>query len=175
MLTLMIETKTMKLISMTDFVLQQDKEIEYYNDFDEKYHCFNRVLKYAKLLKTPLNLGMFIPCDENGNILKDPELTMMQGDGSIYYGASDEDFDIYSQAEEKVIFEGFELVTDIYKSCKRFIIWMPDNVNQVYRNVLYPNGKNDKFFFNHYKEFTTVEDLVKFNLELKFKKALAKK
>ncbi|MDM8174820.1 hypothetical protein QT327_10705 [Olivibacter sp. 47] len=37
------------------------------------------------------------------NPLPDPELTMMQGDGYVYYGASHEDFDQYARMEEKVI------------------------------------------------------------------------
>lgn len=31
-----------------------------------------------------------------------PEVTMMQGDGYVYYGASDEEFAEYAQAEERV-------------------------------------------------------------------------
>ena len=41
----------MKLISMTDFVLY-------------KKESHTQIMKYAKFLKQPLTLGMFIPCDE---------------------------------------------------------------------------------------------------------------
>lgn len=36
------------------------------------------------------------------NPLPDPELTMRQGNGSVYYGASDEEFEEYAKMEEKV-------------------------------------------------------------------------
>ena len=41
----------MKLISMTDFVLY-------------KKESHTQIMKYAKFLKQPLTLGMFVPCDE---------------------------------------------------------------------------------------------------------------
>ena len=40
----------MKLISMTDFVLY-------------KKESHTQIMKYAKFLKQPLTLGMFVPCD----------------------------------------------------------------------------------------------------------------
>ena len=53
----------MKLISMTDFVISLwDKDITT-EDFAQT------TIKYATFLKQPLKLEMFIPCDEDGNIL----------------------------------------------------------------------------------------------------------
>ena len=87
-----------KLISMTDYVLL-DKHAG---------SPINMNKQYAHFLKQPLKLGMFIPCDEEGNVLEDPENTMKQGDGHVYYSADDEDFKKYEQAKERVLFEGFE-------------------------------------------------------------------
>ena len=56
-----------KLISMTDFVLKDRGHI---NHIDSFLLCCN----YARFLKRPLTLGMFVPCDEEGNILKKPKL-----------------------------------------------------------------------------------------------------
>lgn len=82
----------MKLISMTDFVLQQQNEAYSKDQFVE------RVEAYANFLKEPLKLEMFIPCDEDGNILEKPKLI-------------DERYNIklldYEQALEKVLFKGF--------------------------------------------------------------------
>lgn len=58
-----------------------------------------------------LNLGDFIPC-LNGKPLKDPESTMKQGDGQVYYTASDEDFKEYQKAEQKVIFKGWVVANE---------------------------------------------------------------
>ena len=57
----------MKLISMTDYVLLQHAESSNQNEFEDK--CF----KYATFLKQPLKLEMFVPCDEDGNVLEKPK------------------------------------------------------------------------------------------------------
>lgn len=67
-----------------------------YFDGDREYHFLNR----------------FVPCVLSGKILEDPELTMRQGNGNVYYGASDEEFDIYRDHLSKVWFEGFEVEKD---------------------------------------------------------------
>jgi len=102
----------MKLISMVDYVLEQ--EVKLYED--ETGFLNDRlvnIFRYANFLKKPLELGMFIPCDEDGNVLEDPELTMLQGDGETYYSASDEEFKQYWEAEERVLFDGFQ-ISDIF-------------------------------------------------------------
>jgi hypothetical protein len=96
------------LTSMTDFVLRQGLHSTLMME-KGMFNCH----KYANFLKRPLELGMFIPCDKEGNVLEDPELTLSQGDGFTYYQASDEDFQIYGEAEDRVLFEGnkFRIVT----------------------------------------------------------------
>lgn len=57
------------LKSMTDFVLEQwhpenlEKE-----EFEEVY---TKIHNYAKFLKQPLTLSMFVPCDKKGNVYVD--------------------------------------------------------------------------------------------------------
>ena len=58
----------MKLIKMTAFVLSFGTESNRCN-YEQAYDLIS---SYAKFLETPLNLGMFIPCDEKGNVLKQP-------------------------------------------------------------------------------------------------------
>ena len=55
----------MKLISLSDYVLQL---------WDDKLmsEIGIRAINYAKFLKQPLKLEMFVPCDDEGNILKAP-------------------------------------------------------------------------------------------------------
>lgn len=85
----------MKLISMTDFVLQQQNESYSKDQFVE------RVEAYANFLKEPLKLEMLIPCDDIGYILEKPDLI-------------DERYNLrllnYKQALEKVLFKGFEII-----------------------------------------------------------------
>ncbi len=86
----------MKLISMTDFVLEQDTNWSYKNTIVS-------IRDYANFLKQTLELWMFVPCDENGNVLEEPN----EIGGIIQYPQEMID---YQQAKERCLFEGWELV-----------------------------------------------------------------
>ena len=96
----------MKLISMTSFVLEQNKILETYVNHLRK-PLFERCVNYANFLKQPLKLEMFVPCDEDGDILDEPEdyelrLTnmMTEYNDEVYR---------YKQAKEKVLFENIPI------------------------------------------------------------------
>lgn len=95
--------KPREFIPMLDYVFEQRKK----NDTDN-IRRFWSCERYARLLSLKPELWMFVPCDDEGNVLEDPELTMRQGDGQVYYGASEEDFEQYQKAKDRVLFEGFE-------------------------------------------------------------------
>lgn len=84
-----------KLIPMVDFVLEAH-EACVSSTFDN--------YRYAKFLKQPINIGMFIPCDEDGNVLEEPDSV---GVGNQFY--YERALDQYQQAKERVLFEGFEI------------------------------------------------------------------
>jgi hypothetical protein len=93
-----------KLIPMTDFVLERSKQSIIDLTFEESIKKTIKIVKeifeYAKFLKQPLKLEMFVPCDEDGNILEEPDCNL-----DIRVSEMKE----YQKAKEKVIFEGFEL------------------------------------------------------------------
>ena len=60
------------LIPMTDFVLEQLNEQN--SRTKPMREVFNSLEKYAKFLKQPLKLEMFVPCDEEGNVLEEPKI-----------------------------------------------------------------------------------------------------
>ncbi len=91
----------MKLIPMTDFVLEQHVESSNQNEFED--NCY----KYANFLKQPLKLEMFIPCDEDGNVLKKTVCINQCESCDCMY-----EFDLFEQSKEKVLFEGFSLRLD---------------------------------------------------------------
>lgn len=97
----------MKLIPMIEFVLESDEKIG--NPYTlEKYRQVTR--NYANFLKQPLTLGMFVPCDEEGNPLRPVGAPFMKYE-----------VEAYQQAKERVLFEGFKLqdtrgVYDIVRS-----------------------------------------------------------
>lgn len=103
----------MKLISMTSYVLEQLKWIKDNNKV-EKEHDFTdhialeRLENYVNFLRTPLELGLFIACDEDGNVLDKPYTYAEQVLGMVEDRRRAEigyEFK-YQQAKEKCIFEG---------------------------------------------------------------------
>ena len=139
----------MKLISMTSFVLEQNKILETYVNYLRR-PLFEKIVNYAKFLKQPLKLEMFVPCDEDGDILEEPEYyeqrlpnMMTEYNDEIYR---------YEQAKEKVLFEGFELVRFIDKENPYYVV--SNGENEVTFHIgLYNFSKGVKFA-------KTIEDLI---------------
>ena len=92
------------LIPMTDFVLEQLNEQN--SRTKPMREVFNSLEKYAKFLKQPLKLEMFVPCDEKGNVLEEPQMRPVK----ISFDEEDMDYDAqelydYIEAKEKVLFK----------------------------------------------------------------------
>jgi hypothetical protein len=91
----------MKLISMTDFVLEQNEKFK--KDIWTAAHYSSIIICYARFLKQPLKLEMFIPCDDEGNVLK-----FDYPQNKAFDEIAQEAFEKqYEQEKEKVLFEGF--------------------------------------------------------------------
>ena len=88
----------MKLISMTSFVLQRD-----ITDIKQR----DSIVKYANFLKLPLKLEMFVPCDEDGNVLEEPKIEEEYVDEHTTQIFAQYQYDL-DKAKEKVLFEGIE-------------------------------------------------------------------
>lgn len=105
------------LIPMTDFVIEYAPK---FNPFgtDEQILCLDYIHNYAKFLKQPLKLEMFVPCDEDGNVLEEPinyniweELHYNNGKKEKGTIGFDEHLK-YHKTKENVLFEGFEYVSE---------------------------------------------------------------
>ena len=130
----------MKLVSMTDFVLEQ-RNI-YVEDRITKanvgLHVYlSKTSNYANFLKQPLQLGFFVPCDEDGNVLEEPNSKNYNEETNGWFNACNE----YQQAKERVIFDSF----------------------YVFDDTLY---QNDEMFWVGQFGDTTIEDLTPFNLTI---------
>jgi hypothetical protein len=146
--------KTLK--SMVEFVLDENNTKTLNpNDLAQKYiNCLN----HALLLSQQPNIGMFVPAVcKNGvwRVLEEPELT--DKNGKAYYQTESE-YNLfnkeYQQAKSNVIFKGFEIVN------KNFCQFITDG-------KCYAFYKEDNDKLQQWKtEIHTLEDLVKFNLEL---------
>lgn len=137
----------MKLISMVDFVL-------YYRDKCKDMVDYIDVIEnYAKFLKQPLTLGMFIPCDLEGNVLEEPDFWDANGrayDPKLTQRYCDSKIKEYQKAKERVLFEGFMLI-HIH--------------NKRYKQALVAKDKEGKGQFDIY-DYETIEDLVFMDLTL---------
>lgn len=146
----------MELISLIDYS-DYLNQTGYTNDT-----CWEKHLNYVSFLKQPLTLGMFVPCDLDGNVLEEPnhldyktknswnEL-VFKSDFSCnnYHQAYDE----YQEAKDRVLFVGFNL-----KYSDKF-------VTTVSNEKLWFNFKITNVFVND-RVVCIIEDLVKYNLEL---------
>ena len=116
--------KEMKLISMTEFVLETNHKImnTRYNDGELCASHAVSFVKYAKFLKQPLTLEIFVPCDEDGKPYDELEQWedllnkhMDHLDDEVPFGWGIEDIahgfpkkaEQYCQAKERVLLEGF--------------------------------------------------------------------
>jgi len=108
-----------QLLSMSDFVMNIHSRMHTMKaDSPSVRQFYNEVHEYAKLLKTPLVLGMFVPCDEDGHRLGVP----------ANYGANEQLDNTaaqikYQQAQERVIFEGRNEI-----GVKLFELWIADKM-----------------------------------------------
>lgn len=143
-----------KLIPMTDFVL------EYYSH--EGYadlQTLKLMNNYATFLKKPLTLGMFVPVDSKGQILKEPKNytswnslehnrkgTEKNLDSSVF-----EEYKIYQKAEKKCLFEGFKIAYNGY-SVVRITTTYDESIELSF-------NKNEMTF----QKFKDVESLTQFD------------
>lgn len=106
-----------KLVPMTVFV------IDYYsNEGYADLQTLNLMMNYAQFLKKKLVLGMFIPVDSAGNILKEPK--NYQSWKSLAHNSDESDVDtvstvflenaVYKKAQTKCYFDGFEVAYNGY-------------------------------------------------------------
>lgn len=139
--------------TMVQFVLENEQEP--YVDGTK----YKDIISYAKFLKTPLTLGMFVPTDEDEELL-----TIIP----FHEHRKGSDFEFhqhckYEEGTEKLIFNGFEVKEDMYHSTKRKIVWL-NETEQIYREFHYHNGEIKKIFLLDGK---VIEDLIPYKLTLK--------
>ena len=91
------------LIPMTDFV-NNVGNMENYPSHEE---TLSWIYNYATLLKQPLKLEMFVPCDEDGNVLEAGGVCKKNcscGEEAVQ-DCRDSRWEKYQKAKEKVLFE----------------------------------------------------------------------
>lgn len=94
----------MVLKSMAEFVSDSFNKIK--KTDIEIINEYISICKYAAFLQEPLTLGMFVPCNADGEALIDP--LDLDCDGITYYSKLNE----YECAKHNILFKDFELVFD---------------------------------------------------------------
>ena len=125
----------MKIIPTTDFVIQQNLRFANKEITIEQLQLL--LLNYALFLKMPLNLGMFIPCDKEGNVLKSKPLSP----------ASDDEWDLW------------ENTRDFYKEAKEKVLFKLEDGYNVQDIIM---GLNEHYSDEGHLNDYTVEDLIIF-------------
>ena len=82
-----------KLIEIIDYIIEQHEQCVSSTD---------RTYNYAIFLKQPLELWMFVPCDEEGKVLEKPDCSLGKDCASPPCAR-------YQQAKERCLFKGFEM------------------------------------------------------------------
>lgn len=143
-----------QLIPMTDFV------IEYYsNEGYADLQTLKMMINYAQFLKKKLSIGMFVPVDEYGNILKMPanypvwKSRKSRTEGLIN-DAEETEFKKYKKAEAKCFFTGFEIAYNGY-SVVRIVASYNHSIELSF-------NKNDLTF----QLFTDIDSLTDFEIYL---------
>ena len=91
----------MKLVSMVEYILNLKTSLNKEKTLDV-WTWKDSVIEYAKFLKQPLRLEMFVPCDDEGKELKGKPLSPAS-DGE--WDRWEKEKDIYKKAVDKVVFK----------------------------------------------------------------------
>lgn len=152
-----------KLISTTDFVLEQKeyiKEVDKLSFFEIQIKInefYDKVVHHTTQMKRPLEKGMFIVCDDGGNVLEEPKESNYNL-GDIHAGYFKLDVDKYQQAKEHVLFKGFYSVDEKTVSNGEIEIIFGNLITlMIHRNHGSEGITKEKMF---------IEDLVDYNLTI---------
>ena len=142
------------LVPMTDFVIEYAPK---FNPFgtDEQILCLDYIHNYAKFIKQPLKLEMFVPLDDKGRICHEviinDEDDLNSERFKKYYETENKEFE---NACLKMLFEpNFK----VKYSDGDTLIWLDTTlvIGQL-------QEKQDKFILSRFRNGETIEDLIGF-------------
>ena len=139
-----------ELIKMTDYITIID------NNAGNGGH-YDKIVRYCNFLKQELRMNMFVPCDDEGNILKEPKTALMYKTQRGECTADEMRLNReYLEAKDKVLFENVEYIQDMYKSTERHFITL--NGRQVFRKLKYHTGEIEEW--QNTSGYKTIEDMI---------------
>lgn len=97
------EKERFTLMSMVEFVLNEGL-----NPLQSDVDAWIKSHRYAEFLSKTLELGMFVPVDQNGNILSEPQLIEKRlGFDEVETDYDYAEVEVYKKAKEKIFFDGY--------------------------------------------------------------------
>lgn len=155
------------LISSTDYTIQQFDLL--FRDKISEHTFIDRVIKYSKFLKKPIQKIMFVPCDELNNILEEPKnyKEWVKKSLNTKYDLDLSKYEEYQKAKERVLFDGWGFFKNSLSGAETGVrneVVFNDNV------IYFFNDKPAVFVsadFLFKTPINTVEDLLKTSLDLK--------
>jgi hypothetical protein len=89
---------------MTNFV----NNVGNMENYPSHENALSWIYNYATFLKKPLKLEMFVPCDDEGNILEEPKIEEEDIDEHTTQIFAQYQYD-FDKSKENVLFEGFKI------------------------------------------------------------------
>lgn len=159
----------MKLISMVDYV-ESIRHNGSGSPFSDEQSEIERkeltlIFLYAKFLKQPLTLGMFVPCDKEGSILREPSKEDLKWYENKTEGNFTERYTYifnWVLAKKRVLFEGFENVDT--RGGSR-VVRLKENFSKVAGPHSIREDEYGLYFYDSSNEISrlhTIEDLLDF-------------
>jgi hypothetical protein len=140
--------KEKKLIPITEYVLELDT-------IDIPDHKkFASAINYANFLNTPLTLGMFVPVDNNGNVLEEPNFNLTSLSNDVKIGK-------WREAEKKVLFNVDKVDKISVKIIEIKLRYMKLFYNLKEKYFYYLNGAKIETLLQHSSEITLTENAIK--------------
>lgn len=110
---------------MTDFELKRSikniSDLTILQTFKEGAKITNEIFNYANFLKQPLEIWMFVPCDEEGNVLEEPK-GWLNEECVINDCCTICKCEQYQQAKERVLFDGFKMIGNKHVENNDFVV-----------------------------------------------------
>lgn len=130
----MTKTEAFKLIPLADFVEKECSRSLKNNEsvFDK----LKNIGKYTAFLKQPLELWMFIPLDEDGNVLELPigtRIYLHSKETNLQNPLNENAINLiekYLKAKEKVLFEGFKIGFDEQQNLHQCILPLYTDISE---------------------------------------------
>ena len=151
------------LIKMTDFVKEQ-KEARNCLLSHNAFGFYRLTTHYANFLSLTPQIWMFVPCDSEGNVLREPNVNDWKDNTFCTTGLCQAYYDElaeYQQAKERCYFDGFEVIKSNHLNSDRVLKLGYNKGNYFIYDFIDRNFQdyNDNFF-------KTLEDLIPYNLTL---------